>query len=111
MIMSGSFPPSLGRQTTTAYSGRGSQHCYEIIVKTEFEFPTFWLKAGECKTLNALFGVAYDREHLKSRPSVGQLLGNLLKRRKAGGSKLHPSLLSPSTETAQRRRPIPIGAK
>src|SRR5713101_5225539 len=26
-----------------------------------------------CETLNALFGVAYDREHLESRPSVGQL--------------------------------------
>src|SRR5271169_1687708 len=26
----GSFLPSLGRQTTTVYSGRGSQHCYEI---------------------------------------------------------------------------------
>src|SRR5712664_1542979 len=26
-----------------------------------------------CKTLNALFGVAYDRELLESRPSVGQL--------------------------------------
>ncbi len=29
------------------------------------------------QTLNALFGVAYDRKHLKSRPSFGQLLGNL----------------------------------
>src|SRR5260221_14401342 len=28
------------------------------------------------QTLNALFGVAYDREHLKSRTSLGQLLGN-----------------------------------
>jgi hypothetical protein len=28
--ISGSFLPSLGRQTTTVYSGRGSQHCYEI---------------------------------------------------------------------------------
>jgi hypothetical protein len=26
-----------------------------------------------CETLNALFGVAYDREHLKSRPSFEQL--------------------------------------
>jgi hypothetical protein len=29
-ILSGSFLPSLGRRTTTVYSGRGSQHCYEI---------------------------------------------------------------------------------
>src|SRR5271155_5223726 len=28
--MSGSFLPSLGRHTTRVYSGRGSQHCYEI---------------------------------------------------------------------------------
>ena len=28
--MSGSFLPSLGRRTTTVYSGRWSQHCYEI---------------------------------------------------------------------------------
>src|SRR6266567_375266 len=28
--MSGSFLPSLGRQSTTVYLGRGSQHCYEI---------------------------------------------------------------------------------
>jgi hypothetical protein len=28
--MSGSFLPRLGRQATTVYSGRGSQHCYEI---------------------------------------------------------------------------------
>src|SRR4029077_16960448 len=27
---SGSFLPSLGRRTTTVYSGRRSQHCYEI---------------------------------------------------------------------------------
>src|SRR5260370_6266599 len=28
--MFGSFLPSLGRRTTTVYSGRGSRHCYEI---------------------------------------------------------------------------------
>src|SRR5258708_28149983 len=28
--MSGSFLPSLGRRTTTVYSGRRSQHCYAI---------------------------------------------------------------------------------
>src|SRR5712664_2383041 len=49
--------------------------------------PTLRLTARECKTLNALFGVAYDQERLKSRPSVGQLLGNLLKRRKAVGNR------------------------
>src|SRR5882724_1669289 len=30
MNMFGSFLPSLGRQATTVYSGRGSRHCYEI---------------------------------------------------------------------------------
>ena len=55
--------------------------------RARFELATLRLTAGECKTLNALFGVAYDGEHLKSRPSVGQLLGNLLKRRTAVGSK------------------------
>src|SRR6266478_6781622 len=30
MSMFGSFLPSLGRQATTVYSGRGSRHCYEI---------------------------------------------------------------------------------
>ena len=30
MSMFGSFLPSLGRQATTVYSGRGSRHCYAI---------------------------------------------------------------------------------
>jgi len=51
-----------------------------ILVMSHKQVATLRLTAGECKTLNALFGVAYDRDHLKSRPSVGQLLGNLLKR-------------------------------
>jgi hypothetical protein len=54
-----------------------------LAPRARFELATLRLTAGVCKTLNALFGVAYDREHLKSRPSVGQLLGNLLKRKKA----------------------------
>jgi hypothetical protein len=48
--------------------------------RARFELATLRLTAAGCKTLNALFGVAYDPEHLKSRPSVGQLLGNLLSR-------------------------------
>jgi hypothetical protein len=34
--------------------------------------PTLRLQLGIYKTLNALFGVAYDLEHLKSRASVRQ---------------------------------------
>src|ERR1700722_1298480 len=37
--MSGSFLPSLGRRTTTVYSGRGSRHCYEIIWISSFRLP------------------------------------------------------------------------
>jgi hypothetical protein len=39
------------------------------------------------RTLNALFGVAYDREDLESRPSVGQLWATYLKRRRAVGNR------------------------
>ncbi len=51
----------------------------KLAPRARFELATLRLTAGECKTLNALFGVAYDREHLKSRPSIGQLLGNLFR--------------------------------
>ena len=53
--------------------------------RARFELATLRLTAEGCKTLNALFGVAYDPERLKSRPSVGQLLGNRIsEKRKAG---------------------------
>ena len=45
--------------------------------RARFELATLRLTAGECKTLNALFGVAYVQERLESQSSVGQLLGNL----------------------------------
>ncbi len=48
----------------------------ELAPRAKFELATLRLTAGGCKTLNALFGVAYDPEHLESRASVGQLLGN-----------------------------------
>src|SRR5258708_20357207 len=38
--------------------------------------PHLLVNSRGMQTLNALFGVAYDREHLKSRTSLGQLLGN-----------------------------------
>jgi hypothetical protein len=38
--ISGSFLPSLGRRTTTVYSGRGSQHCYGIMwISGDLTFP------------------------------------------------------------------------
>jgi hypothetical protein len=39
------------------------------------------------QTLNALFGVAYDPETLKSRPSVGQLWATKWVKKASGGSK------------------------
>jgi len=61
------------------------------------------------ETLNALFGVACDRDHLKSRPSVGQLLGNLLKRRKAWHRRLRRAINSSrpgqrGSDTPEKRR-------
>src|SRR5258707_11867076 len=38
--------------------------------------PHLLVNSRGMQTLNALFGVAYDREPLKSRTSLGQLLGN-----------------------------------
>src|SRR6266851_4607553 len=72
------FGPLADGQVLTSALGRPDGDHHLLLAR-----PTLRLTAGECKTLNALFGVAYDREHLKSRPSVGQLLGNLVKRRKA----------------------------
>ena len=62
----------------------------DLAPRARFELATLRLTAEDCRTLNALFGVAYDRERLKSRPSVGQLLGNQLKRRKAVESNCIP---------------------
>ena len=61
-----------------------------LAPRARIELATLRLTTGECKTLNALFGVAYDREHLESRPSVGQLLGNLLKTGNALGIRTRP---------------------
>src|SRR5271169_4370985 len=46
----GSFLPSLGRQTTTVYSGRGSQHCYEIKWVRERTCPAYQDFAAGPKT-------------------------------------------------------------
>src|SRR5216684_488137 len=82
-----------GKQTARMVSHK--QFSLEKLApRARFELATLRLTAGECKTLNALFGVAYDRDHLKSRPSVGQLLGNLLKRLKAAGIEHDPISLS-----------------
>ena len=42
-----------------------------ILVMSHNQVAILRLTAGECKTLNALFDVAYDRDHLKSRPQLG----------------------------------------
>jgi len=41
------------------------------ISGARFELATLWLTAGGCKTLNALFGVAYDRSTLNPEPQLG----------------------------------------
>jgi hypothetical protein len=61
----------------------------ELAPRAKFELATLRLTAGGCKTLNALFGVAYDPEHLKSRVSVGQLWATYLQEKK--GSARHNS--------------------
>src|ERR1700720_1968957 len=55
----GSFLPSLGRQTTTVFSGRGSQHCYEI-------------KSRPRRPLNAdtsRFRITYLWQYVRCHPS------------------------------------------
>ena len=54
-----------------AFAGDKGRDAYDfdlrdLAPRARFELATLRLTAGGCKTLNALFGVAYDPEHLKS---------------------------------------------
>src|SRR5882724_2083916 len=87
MNMFGSFLPSLGRQATTVYSGRGSRHCYEIktqVSTTNLGHPpslyTFssnlvailpprssWPQSWTCQARATLYeGVGSVKRHLES---------------------------------------------
>jgi len=52
-------------------SSQAIQFKRSLAPRARFELATLRLTAGECKTLNALFGVAYDPDHLKSGPQLG----------------------------------------
>src|SRR6267143_2352077 len=72
IIMFGSFLPSLGRQSTTVYSGRGSRHCYEIMWTIS---PAFRGSAYA----KIVFTIQWGRDVNKTphaRDSQGAVLGN-----------------------------------